>query len=667
MLRSDTDPFSLAQWIRKELKEIIPLSTAEMDKDGLSPSDLVAIMVHLWCKDHYEFRGDCPDRSRVQFSFAALLYCFTSARTGEVHESTARRKSARAAAACYKHFTLYLQRIDGEVILVMYYKREFIKGAWTKNQWELPIHGFYEKYKKDILLLLCPLLFFLPLAFADGAIRDYASIDELLNEADHAWPFTEHRTVASTGKARGADSFGKHFADAGHRAGFKSNVTVRACRRWALMEADKMYTEAAWMKFAGQTTRTMFGSNYAHPVCQVDGQATYLGIEPREDHIKHGCGLQLQRHSQLLQSLPARLEMEFHQRKDVIDLKKEMEVLSLQMITAHEDEKRRIQTESHKIYNQQKRLYNAELKSQREQQPWNKEMERHLIELESTNSRCKCSHPLCTAFFDNVEELRFHLQDVHCYRKINGKMSRKGDLSESETVSGKMIFTFKAGIDKMPDLKIVGEPSQPPSPKKPCIDPQLFEKPDKSQCPICSTSIEARLLREYMNEKKFIPFRAQMEICRAHKKMTAESQRRERGYPVINWDTIEDRLTRLGSMIHSIIRAKTKSFFETSIENNLQSLSRGSDFHCAGYYGPKGLEIIGQHIARVHCSHITAVSSTKLQFIRRCGGVPAYIQEVLVPEVLTKLIGKDMGMGDCQARSVLEGSKEIGELLNGFE
>lgn len=87
-----------------------------MDKDGLSPNDLTVLMTQLWCRDFHEFRGEIPDRTRVQLSAAILLYCFTSARTGEVHESTCRRKvsreqgtdkedkklEARVMAACYK-------------------------------------------------------------------------------------------------------------------------------------------------------------------------------------------------------------------------------------------------------------------------------------------------------------------------------------------------------------------------------------------------------------------------------------------------------------------------------------------------------------------------------------------------------------------------------------
>ncbi|OJD10420.1 hypothetical protein ACJ73_09797 [Blastomyces percursus] len=227
------------------------------------------------------------------------------------------------------------------------------------------------------------------MAFADGAIRDYAPLNELLNDVESGlpddlvkypihirsevanlplfWPYTQQLATNSTGQARGADAFEKQFAEVGHRAGFESNLTVRACRRW--VEADDLYSETARMKFAGQVTRTMFGTMLT-PVCQVDGQATYLGIGPREDHIKYGRTLQLQRHAQLLQTLPARLEMEFQKRGIYItDLKKRSKALSLQMKIASEDEKPRIQNECKNIYNEIRRLYNVELKSQRQQQP----------------------------------------------------------------------------------------------------------------------------------------------------------------------------------------------------------------------------------------------------------------------------------------------------------
>jgi carbonic anhydrase len=99
-----------------DLRKEVLISTAEMDHSGLSPNEIIILLTQLWCRDSHEFRGEIPDRTRVQLSAAMLLYCFISARTGEVYESTVRRGllrmpgedetdkelEARVMVACYK-------------------------------------------------------------------------------------------------------------------------------------------------------------------------------------------------------------------------------------------------------------------------------------------------------------------------------------------------------------------------------------------------------------------------------------------------------------------------------------------------------------------------------------------------------------------------------------
>ncbi|KAE8373303.1 hypothetical protein BDV26DRAFT_297082 [Aspergillus bertholletiae] len=74
--------------------------------------------------------------------------------------------------ACYKHFHLSIEWIGGEVILVLNYDRDYLKGFWRNQQSDLPMHSFYEKYTEEIPLLLNLLTFFLPLASADRAFRE---------------------------------------------------------------------------------------------------------------------------------------------------------------------------------------------------------------------------------------------------------------------------------------------------------------------------------------------------------------------------------------------------------------------------------------------------------------------------------------------------------------
>ncbi|KAJ5772119.1 Zinc finger C2H2 [Penicillium odoratum] len=362
---------TINEYILGELKAKIPLSTAQMNKDGgVSPNDLTILMTQLWCRDHHEYRGNPNDRARIQLSAAILLYCFTSARTGEVHESTARRKKAqdigvdsedaeleaRVLAACYKHFELTVETVD--------------------------------VYAEDVPIFLNVLTFFLPMASADKAFRNYSSVSEILDavemyervgpledkilEVIHVREemrdmpvfrqYLEHNVDHFKGHARGADAFGKALVHLGHRSGYTLNITVRACRRWALQEADKTHSETARMRFAGQTNRDTYGKSYAHPLSEVDGPANYLGIASRQEHIQNRRGMGLYRNSSLSQLLPAKAEYEFLAREDICDLDRMMAKLSLQLSGATPEEKHKIQLQQKRVYNEKRGLYNKELR-----------------------------------------------------------------------------------------------------------------------------------------------------------------------------------------------------------------------------------------------------------------------------------------------------------------
>lgn len=41
----------------------IGLSTAEINKDGVSLNDLAILITQLWCRDYHKYRGTPVDRS----------------------------------------------------------------------------------------------------------------------------------------------------------------------------------------------------------------------------------------------------------------------------------------------------------------------------------------------------------------------------------------------------------------------------------------------------------------------------------------------------------------------------------------------------------------------------------------------------------------------------
>ncbi|OJZ80364.1 hypothetical protein ASPFODRAFT_95134, partial [Aspergillus luchuensis CBS 106.47] len=56
-------------------------------------------------------------------------------------------------------------------------------------------------------------------------------------------------------------------------------------RRKGQVYLDKSHLKTARMKFSGHVNPGMFGQSYAHCVVEVDGAASFLGIQSRRDYI----------------------------------------------------------------------------------------------------------------------------------------------------------------------------------------------------------------------------------------------------------------------------------------------------------------------------------------------------------------------------------------------
>ncbi|EFW14145.1 hypothetical protein CPSG_09219 [Coccidioides posadasii str. Silveira] len=89
---------TIREFIKSDLMKEIGIKEGEMEKHYLSPDDIKAALEFLWCRDYLDYKGQFREQSRVDLAHSILLYCYTSARTGEVHESTAQR-----ATACHKN------------------------------------------------------------------------------------------------------------------------------------------------------------------------------------------------------------------------------------------------------------------------------------------------------------------------------------------------------------------------------------------------------------------------------------------------------------------------------------------------------------------------------------------------------------------------------------
>ena len=73
---------------------------------------------------------------------------------------------------------------------------------------------------------------------------------------------------------------------------------------------------------AGHENSSTFGKSYAHPVCEIDGPATYFGITygPTRAHTKSPWNGNVPLCTAL--AVPAKAEFEFQERSDILALDK---------------------------------------------------------------------------------------------------------------------------------------------------------------------------------------------------------------------------------------------------------------------------------------------------------------------------------------------------------
>jgi carbonic anhydrase len=83
-----------------------------------------------------------------------------------------------------QHFSLSIQKNEGMIMLVLIYKREFVKDYHYKQEWQVPVHAFYNIYTESVLLLFNFILYFLSLAGGDDAFQEHKLAEEILDNAD---------------------------------------------------------------------------------------------------------------------------------------------------------------------------------------------------------------------------------------------------------------------------------------------------------------------------------------------------------------------------------------------------------------------------------------------------------------------------------------------------
>lgn len=196
-----------------------------------------------------------------------------------------------------------------------------------------------------------------------------------------------------------------------------------------------------------------------------------------------------------------------------------------------------------------------------------------------------------------------------------------------------------------------------------------------TECKVCHEPLAEGYLESQFGLTMSDEIRLDMwsKICDDHTRRRLENEWEEKGYPDIIWGQLSKRAEKKTAVLKRIVNKRIDSPYRSLFEkqqkavagNAFKYLQQDQKLPFPGYYGPRGGDILLQTLTTRLGSYVgTAADSDPL--IAR-GGVSAFIQHVLVPEVAIRLIADDMKVNEETAHKILEDSREIGEKLNSDE
>lgn len=227
-------------------------------------------------------------------------------------------------------------------------------------------------------------------------------------------------------------------------------------------------------------------------------------------------------------------------------------------------------------------------------------------------------------------------------------------------------FDLESGNGNILSSPIISDLDQLSDTESDDMPPEDEENPqDKmTQCPWCGDAVSEQALKDYSKGKR-LNVQMQTRFCAKHKKETAMDTWRERGYPHIDWERLEERLKDHQHYLSKIVDGKTSHYRNVLAEKirtgQARSLKKEGDLN-PGYYGPRGCKLMCDYLVEEFGESLKEKATQDRVIAGR--GSAAFIQVVLVAELAVQLIMEDMNVSASDAREIMEESKTLGELLH---
>ncbi|KAK5657097.1 hypothetical protein OQA88_3625 [Cercophora sp. LCS_1] len=188
----------------------------------------------------------------------------------------------------------------------------------------------------------------------------------------------------------------------------------------------------------------------------------------------------------------------------------------------------------------------------------------------------------------------------------------------------------------------------------------------RNACPMCGEEVNQTLLENFKRKHPRMTLHVEQKFCLHHKKTSAKETWLESGYPDINWGTLEKRIAEQHGYLKSILQG-TKCYYGDMFSQKIKSgqnktMLKSEENPTPGYYGTRGFRVMSEIIVS-NFSSLLRKRAVQDRLVSARGHT-AYVQAVLVPELAVQLIKEDMSVGAEEARSIMNESVWVGELLN---
>jgi hypothetical protein len=182
------------------------------------------------------------------------------------------------------------------------------------------------------------------------------------------------------------------------------------------------------------------------------------------------------------------------------------------------------------------------------------------------------------------------------------------------------------------------------------------------RCPMCKNPVDP----EELKIRGDMNIRQQEKFCRDHQKKDAKEEWTSKGYPEIDWDSLDARISQHHGFIKRLVNGADCHYRDMLDEKvkagKDRTLLKSESSLTPGYYGTRGLQAISENLM----SKFTPLLKKRVvkDRLMAARGVTGFVQSVLVPEVAILLIEEDMNIVAHEAMAVLKESVNIGELVH---